>query len=74
MCVCVERESERARESYIKPHINGKSKIYSRYTHTQKKKESKHNTKDSHQITKEGLRTKTNPKQLTKWQCEHTYQ
>ena len=43
-------------------------------THTQKKKESKHNTKNSHQITKEGLRTKTNPKQLTKWQCEHTYQ
>ena len=46
--------------------------MYNRYIHTKKKKESKHNTKDSHQITreqkrKEGKRpTKTNPKQLTK--------
>ena len=43
-------------------------------THTKKKKQSKHNTKDSHQITREKKRkgkkrpTKTNPKQLTKWQ------
>ena len=44
--------------------------------HTKKKKELKHNTKDSHQITREGNKrgkeekrpTKTNPKQLTKWQ------
>ena len=50
--------------------------------HTEKKKESKHSTKDSHQITrgdskrrKEKNRpTKTNPKQFTKWQKEHTYQ
>ena len=40
------------------------------------KTESKHNTKDSHQITREENKrgkeekrlTKTNPKQLTKWQ------
>ena len=41
--------------SYIiaiyKPHSNPKSNIYKRYTH--KRKESKHNTKDSCQITKE---------------------
>ena len=45
-------------------------------THTKKKKESKHNTKDSHQITREENKRgkgkkkdlqKTNPKQLTKW-------
>ena len=44
--------------------------------HTKKKKESKHNTKVSHQITRvenkrgkeEKRPTKTNPKQLTKWQ------
>ena len=44
-------------------------------THTKKKKESKHNTKVSHQITREEnkrgseekIPTKTNPKQLTKW-------
>ena len=44
--------------------------------HTKKKKESKHNNKDSHQITREENKrgreekkpTKTNPKQLTKWQ------
>ena len=48
--------------------------------HTKKKKESKQNTKDSHQITREqkwkGKKrpTKTNSKQLTKWQYEHTYQ
>ena len=42
--------------------------------HTKKKKESKHNTKDSHQITREEHKrgreekrpTKTNPKQLRK--------
>ena len=45
-------------------------------THTKKKKESKHNTKYSHQITRgenkrgreEARTTKTIPKQLTKWQ------
>ena len=43
-------------------------------THTQKKKESKHNIKDSHQIIKkeskrrkeERINTKTTPKQLAK--------
>ena len=38
-----------------KPHGNCKAKIYNRYTQ-QKKKESKHNTKDSHQITGEQKR------------------
>ena len=44
------------------------------YVYTQKEKESKPNTKDSHQITrgetKRGKEEKrpTNPKQLTKWQ------
>ena len=33
-----------------KPHGNHKPKIYNRY---QKKRQSKHNTKDSHQITRE---------------------
>ena len=45
-------------------------------THTKKKKQSKHNTKDRHQITREENKrgreekrtTKRNPKQLTKWQ------
>ena len=45
-------------------------------THTKEKKESKHNTKISHQITREENKRgreekrprKTNPKQLTKWQ------
>ena len=45
-------------------------------THTKEEKESKHNTKDSHQITREENKrgreeartTKTIPKQLTKWQ------
>ena len=45
-------------------------------THTKKEKESKHNTKVSHQITREENKrgreekrpTKINPKQLTKWQ------
>ena len=44
--------------------------------HTKRKKECKHNTKDSHQITREGNKrgreeerpSKTTPKQLTKWQ------
>ena len=44
-------------------------------THTKKKMESKHSTKNSHQITRqenkrdkeEKRSTKTNPKQLTKW-------
>ena len=41
--------------------------------HTKKKKESKHNTKDSHQITREQKRKEKRPtkkKQSTKW---HTY-
>ena len=45
-------------------------------THTRKKKQSKHITKDGHQITRQENRrgreekrpSKTNPKQLTKWQ------
>lgn len=49
-------------------------------THIRKKKQSKHNTRDSHQATKEENKrksekkrpTKTNPKQLTKWQ-KRTY-
>ena len=44
--------------------------------HTKRKKEYRHNTKDSHQITREKITsgkmkrrpTKTNPKQITKWQ------
>ena len=46
-------------------------------THTKKRKESKHNIKDSHQITREDKKkeqkrtTKATPKQLTKWQREH---
>ena len=44
-------------------------------THTQKKKQPKHNTKDSHQTTREEKKrgreekipTKTNPKQVRKW-------
>ena len=44
--------------------------------HTKKKKESKHNTKNSHHITTEGNKRgkegkrpiKVSPKQLTKWQ------
>ena len=39
-----------------KTHSNCETKNYNRYTHTKKKKESKHNTEDSHdshQITKE---------------------
>ena len=43
--------------------------------HTQKEKGTKHNTKDSHKITREENKrgreekrpTKTNPKQVTKW-------
>ena len=50
--------------------------------HTKKKKECKHNNKDSHQITREENKTgreeerpaKTDPKQLTKWQYKYTYQ
>ena len=46
--------------------------------------ESKHNTKDSHQVTREDKKKqegekkkplqKSNSKRLTKWQSEHTYQ
>ena len=57
-----------------KPHGNHKAKMYRRYTHTQKKMQSKHN--NSHQITREENKRgseekrpiKTNPKQLTRWQ------
>ena len=53
-------------------HGNHKLKIYNKYT--KKKKESKHSTKVTHQITR-GIQkrkrrkgpTKTNPKQLRKW-------
>ena len=49
-------------------------------TNIKKNKQSKHNTKDSHQIKrikkgkeeKKTTTTKTNPKQLTKWKWEHT--
>ena len=56
-----------------KPHGNHKPKIYID-THIGSKKESKHSTKESHQIIREQKRkgrkisTKTNPKQLIKWQ------
>ena len=58
-----------------KPHGKHKMKSYNRYTH-KKKRESKHNTEVSHQLTweknkrgrEEKRPTKTNPKQLTKWQ------
>ena len=51
-------------------------------TQTNKKNQLKYNTKDSHQATRgenkrrreEQRATKTNPKQLIKWQEEHTYQ
>ena len=46
-----------------KPQGNHKPKIYTIYTHT--KKESKHNTKDSHQITRE---------QKKKWKKEKDIQ
>ena len=36
-----------------KPHGNHKPKIYNRYTHTKKKKESKRSIKYSHQIIRE---------------------
>ena len=36
-----------------KPHGNCKPKVYNRYIHTQKKKKSKHNTKDIHQVIRE---------------------
>ena len=49
--------------------------------HTNKKKESRHNTKDSHQITREESKrrkvekrpTKTTRKQVAKCQQVHTY-
>ena len=59
-------------QNYIlKPHGNQKTKIYN--IHTNSKKESKQNTKDSHQIAREkeqkrkrrNKTCKTNPKQLT---------
>ena len=36
-----------------KPPVNHKPKIYNRYTHIHKRKQSKYNTKDSNQITRE---------------------
>ena len=36
------------------------------YTHTKKKKESKHNTEDSHQITREENKRGKEEKRLTK--------
>ena len=41
-----------------KPHSNHKPKIYSRYR--EKRKESKHNTKDNHQITREEKKRRNN--------------
>ena len=60
--------------SISKPHDNHNLKIYNRYTH--KRKGIKHKIKISHQITIEHNKrgreekrcTKTNPKQLKKWQ------
>ena len=63
-----------------KPHGRHKPTIYNRiYNHTKMKKQSKPNTEDSHQIKREvnkrGKRpTKMNPKQLPKFQKDHTYQ
>ena len=56
-----------------KPHRNHKPKIYNRYTQ-RKIKESKHNTEDSHQITreenkrrrKEQKELQNNPKTISK--------
>ena len=42
--------------------VNHKPKIYNRYTH-EKRNESKYNTKDSHQITKEELKRKINKRE-----------
>ena len=61
---------------------NWKPEIYNIYTPTNKKKQSKQKTEDSHQTTREVNRIsweekrpmKTNPKQLAKWQKEHIYQ
>ena len=39
-----------------KPHGNRSPKSYNRYTHTKEKQECKHNTKDSHQITREEIK------------------
>ena len=59
-----------------------KNEKYTTDTHIHtKKKESKHNTKVSHQITREEYKTgregkrpaETKPKQLRKWQLEHVY-
>ena len=64
---------------YPKPSGNCKLESYGRYTHTHTK-ESKHNTESQSSNQREGNKrkeekrpTKTNPKQLTKWQEEHTY-
>ena len=56
MCSNLKRSVTYNNHKYIqvaiyKPHGNPKPQIYNRYTHTQKRKRSKHNTKDSHQIT-----------------------
>ena len=48
-----------------KPHGNHKPKIIED-THTKKRKESKHNTKDSHQITREDNKRRRKEKQLQK--------
>ena len=52
-----------------------------KFTHTKKKKETKHKSKISYQITREEnksgreeKRTKINPKQLTKWQSDQISQ
>ena len=39
-----------------KPHGKHKMKSYNRYTQKKPQKESKHNTKDNHQITREDNR------------------
>ena len=57
MCVCaykyiIQRETETEKIATYKSHGKYKSKIYNRETQ-QKRKESKHNTRNRHQITTE---------------------
>ena len=61
-------------------HGNHKTKTYNRHTHTQKRKETKHNTKHTHQITWEGyIRKNKNMKNkknstVTEQNCTEIYQ
>ena len=77
ICVCIYIQVQTAMS---KPHGRHKPTIYNRiYNHTKMKKQSKPNTEDSHQIKREANKrgkrpTKMNPKQLPKFQKDHTYQ